>query len=317
MWKHKKKTLAGLGLALVIALVAVAGVSPGIYSVKTSQTGVRMHVGNGGNSAVGEIQVNATGNIDVESGASIVIKSGGELEINSGGILDVNGTFTAETLSASTLVADGASISGLVAGNSMALSNGASIDGTLAGDTFTFTLASGNSLALSNGASVTGTVAATTFNPTVGSLPKVMKIDTTLVQIDAATTVVGSTLVFTIPDTGGSIHVICGGTINTDDQGTKAIDIIGGTTVITTMTIAQTDKGDYFYEAEFTGTASGASVKALSRVTSGTETAPLVDYAKTDLDLSAVTTWGVRMTLAHADDEMSLEYCSWTYKPTP
>jgi hypothetical protein len=156
-----------------------------------------------------------------------------------------------------------------------------------------------------------------TMPDATGGVPLVLKKDITIAQIASTDAVEGSTLAYTLPDTGGFIHVMCGGTINTDDQGAKTLALLGGATVVTTLTIAQADDGEYLYEAY-------VGVLAAATVVAGSEVLPAVDastvnvdtnVAGTALDVSAVTTWTVQMDLAHADDEMSIHWCIWELKP--
>lgn len=303
------------------------------------------HVLSGGTLTIdagGLLDVNGTLNADtVDMAAKLTVVNvdvSGTLDADTldvDGVCDIDGTLNADTVDFSKkLTVLNVDVSGTLDADTVDIDGVCDVDGTLNADTVDIAnkvtvvnvdvsgTLDADTLDLDGAADFASTVTAhmgitQSAGNSLGNTPYTAKIDTTIAQINDTTAVPGSTLVYTIPDTGGAIHVVCGGTVNTDDQGTKELAILGGTTVVTALTIAQNDDGDYVYEAWVTAM-SGTTVLAGSKIGLSAHAGTLfadTNVAGTTLDISAVTTWTVQMDLAHADDEMSIHWCIWEVRP--
>jgi uncharacterized protein YkvS len=130
--------------------------------------------------------------------------------------------------------------------------------------------------------------------------------------VSSATPVAGSTLVYTMEDTGGMVEVVCGGT-SSGTTDAHILTVLGGTTVVQTLTSAAADDGEWHASVMF-GTDDGGTIDSTGQMlfetyAGGGTTLP-VEYSATVLDTSEVTTWTVNITTS-TNDDFSLEYCFW------
>jgi hypothetical protein len=146
------------------------------------------------------------------------------------------------------------------------------------------------------------------------------KVDVGHHGVSNATEVDASTVEYKLPDAGGAVEVVCGGTSSgtTDAYYLRfyAVDTVGGgtDTAILVLTADDGSLGDWHAQAVF-ATSDGAAMSASGSMEFATEDPAVagdpIDQQNTTIDLSLYEQIKVAIDLEGTTDDFSLEYCVW------